>query len=185
MSSSYEAPELEWSEKLRAEEGPKEHTRHPEAAQAAGFKAHVAGAYAAGSTVYVSFRGELDLAVLERARACFELATRRAPALVVADLTSLDFMDVSGLSLLLAERKRASAQARRFLVVAPEGTPARRLLRLAGVEEWLGVVEEPPIPPATGEPGAATRAGANSPNSSKGAGLAGVSEEQAPLDDQA
>lgn len=100
-----------------------------------------AGATGSASGSRVTFAGELDLAGRKEARRALDLAQRGSPSRLALDIRELTFMDVSGLKLLLEAAKRTRTQGGRLVVIAPED-PLRKLLRIAGVEERLGVVSE-------------------------------------------
>lgn len=82
--------------------------------------------------------GEVDLAT---APALAEaLANIENSGAVVADLTEVDFIDTSGLNVLLAAFKAAEERGSRFVVVAPNG-PVRRVLDLTGLVKEITVVD--------------------------------------------
>jgi anti-sigma B factor antagonist len=64
----------------------------------------------------------------------------REEGTVIVDLTAVTFMDSTGLSILLNARRRYTAAGRTLLVLCPDG-PARRVLRLSGLEETLSVCD--------------------------------------------
>jgi len=93
-------------------------------------------------TALVVVSGELDLAsgpALEHelARA---LASR--PRVLVIDLRELEFIDSTGLSILIKAHQRAQAEGRRFAVVKGP-SQVQRLLGLTGLEERLTLVDSP------------------------------------------
>jgi anti-anti-sigma factor len=90
----------------------------------------------------LSVQGELDLAsspVLEE-----ELArvTAERPALVIIDLRELDFMDSTGLSVLIRAHQRAEEAGHRLGIVNGS-RQVRRLLSLTGVADRLTIVDDP------------------------------------------
>ena len=93
--------------------------------------------------VCVGLRGELDM---EHAYTFDEELRRleeRAPATLVIDLRELWFLDSSGLSRLLAARRRARRARRRLVLV--RGTAAvQRLLAMTAMDETFELVAEPP-----------------------------------------
>ncbi len=94
-----------------------------------------------GATV-VAVRGELDLAstpVLEEELA---RAAGSEGGLVILDLRELEFMDSTGLGLLVSTNKRAQESGRRFALVKG-GPQVQRLLSLTGVGERLTIVDSP------------------------------------------
>jgi anti-anti-sigma factor len=95
---------------------------------------------ARGSVIVLS--GELDLAsspALEEALArVFASETRT----VVIDLRQLDFMDSTGLSILVRAHQTATETTRGLILV--KGSPqVQRLLTLTGVTERLSLVDAP------------------------------------------
>lgn len=97
--------------------------------------------------------GDLDAA---SAPAVARRLRERSEDRVIVDLTAVTFMDSTGLSILLNARRRYTAAGRTLVVLCPDG-PARRVLRLTGLEETLSVsdslgaaLERLPPSPAAG-----------------------------------
>jgi anti-sigma B factor antagonist len=88
-------------------------------------------------------RGELDLATAPE----FEAAIRDALAAgkpVVVDLRELEFMDSSGVRVLISVHAEAGDDGERLTLVRPApGGSVERILEIAGVEEALRMVDEP------------------------------------------
>jgi anti-sigma B factor antagonist len=97
---------------------------------------NVPGGESRGTVVRVM--GELDLASSSQ----FEqvLQSTDLEGRVVVDLTECDFIDSSGLRVLLAGAMRAESEGGRLVLVAPEPN-IRRVLELTGVESKLPVHE--------------------------------------------
>jgi anti-sigma B factor antagonist len=76
--------------------------------------------------------GELDIAHVGEFRDALARAGG-APAVVV-DLSSVSFIDSSGLGALVELHKRFQRDNRRLAVVAPSGTAAALLLNLSGLQ---------------------------------------------------
>lgn len=95
-----------------------------------------------GRTVRLALSGELDIVstpVLEKTMA--ELPTSDAE-LVVVDLRGLQFMDSTGLHLLIQAQQQAHDLGRRFaLVRGPD--QVQRLFDLTGLTETLTIVGSP------------------------------------------
>lgn len=90
----------------------------------------------------LAVRGELDLSTVETLRDSLRSEQVRA-ATVVLDLRQLQFIDSSGLSLLVAEQQRAREDGFRF-AIAVGGAPAvQRLFELTGLQDTLTLVEDP------------------------------------------
>jgi anti-sigma B factor antagonist len=86
--------------------------------------------------VTLRVRGEIDLAsarVLERELHHVE---NSAPCRIVLDLAGLDFMDSSGMRLLVAAQRRAQSQDH-TLIVANVPHHTRRLLSVTGIDAEL------------------------------------------------
>jgi anti-anti-sigma factor len=84
--------------------------------------------------------GELDVAssaVLED-----ELARMDSGELVIVDLRELEFIDSSGIGVLVRAHQKAHAEGRRFALVQGEGQVAQ-LLQLTGLADQLTVVGAP------------------------------------------
>lgn len=77
------------------------------------FAAHVARD---GDRALVRLIGELDLAAAEQAERAIALAERRHPPVIEVDLSTLAFMDSTGLRLILQARRRAREEGRRLLL---------------------------------------------------------------------
>jgi anti-sigma B factor antagonist len=96
-----------------------------------------------GDTHLISFCGELDLANAATAEAELTNALDKADKQVVVDLRELEFIDSTGIALLVAALRRNGEGSRlRFL---PEKSPAvTRVLQLTGIEEKLPLAEPTP-----------------------------------------
>jgi anti-sigma B factor antagonist len=92
----------------------------------------------AGATCTIAVSGELDLAVAARFEAAVDAALAHEPRPLIVDLSAVDFMDSSGIHVLLRAQQRAAARSLRLVVVAGR-RPARRVLAACGVERALGV----------------------------------------------
>lgn len=93
----------------------------------------------AGDWKVVAVEGEVDLASAPTLRRHFEEAAE-AGNQVVADLTSVKFMDSTGLRVLIAAHQEMEADAGKFAVVPGQG-PVARLLSLTGVDQKLSVFD--------------------------------------------
>jgi anti-anti-sigma factor len=81
-------------------------------------------------------QGELDLSTRDRLRRAISNALKRQPGILVVDLSGLDFIDCSGLSVLVWAHKRLAGQDRQLLIAG--STPiVRRVICLAGVDTYL------------------------------------------------
>jgi anti-anti-sigma factor len=87
-----------------------------------------------GPAVVVAPRGELDIATCPEVRAALEAYP--SPA-VVLDLREVEFMDTSGIHLIVELRHRVES----FAVV--RGQAVQRLLDIAGMVPYLNMVDTP------------------------------------------
>ena len=94
-----------------------------------------------GDRAVVELRGELDLSGTDRLQQALEQAEDPPAGLLVLDLSKLDFIDSTGLEVVLRAARRASDSGRR-LVVARPSSYVRRLLELTAIDQSLDVVED-------------------------------------------
>lgn len=96
-----------------------------------------------GSTTVVALSGELDVGgstLLEQELE--RVAADHEPATLVLDLSRLEFMDSTGLRLVVLADGRARAQERRFALV--RGVPdVQRVFAITRMEERLEWLDEP------------------------------------------
>jgi len=87
-------------------------------------------------------RGEVDMTTGERFEREVLAAEERRPATLIIDLTAVDFLDSTGLQIVLDADVRAREAGRRLVVVPGEGEAAR-VFALTEVADRLtvGVVE--------------------------------------------
>ena len=84
--------------------------------------------------------GELDLAGAPRAAEAIEHAERAAPATLELDLSSLEFIDSTGLRLMIEARRRAQATGRR-LVLRPGPPPVQRVFEVTALASLFEFVD--------------------------------------------
>lgn len=101
---------------------------------------------AEGGDVTIGLRGELDLATLGQAERAVQEAEQEASGLLVVDLSALDFMDSSGVRLVLIADDRARTEGRRMAVCLGEGAP-RRVFAMLGLLDKLQIVPVRPDDP--------------------------------------
>jgi anti-anti-sigma factor len=95
-----------------------------------------------GRVAMIAVGGELDLASSPALEDQVARALASPVELVVLDLRELEFMDSTGLSILVKANHRAVDEGRRFGLV--KGSPqVQRLLDLTGVAEHLTLVDTP------------------------------------------
>jgi anti-anti-sigma factor len=92
--------------------------------------------------VVVGVSGELDLASSPELESELERSTSSDAELLIIDLRELEFMDSTGLSVLVRAHQKATQSGKRFAVVKGS-QQVQRLLSLTGVAERLTVVNTP------------------------------------------
>lgn len=96
----------------------------------------------AGSTLpdmgILECSGELDLSTCDQLGAA---VAGTSEGDLILDLTSVTFMDSSGIAVLVSSARELDEHGRRFVVVCPQGAP-RRVLNLTGLEEMLGICDD-------------------------------------------
>jgi anti-sigma B factor antagonist len=96
----------------------------------------------ADDTTVISVSGELDLASSPALEEELERVARSDAQLVVVDLRSLEFMDSTGLSVLVRAHQRAEENGRRLGLVNGS-QQVQRLLTLTGVADRLTLTDVP------------------------------------------
>jgi stage II sporulation protein AA (anti-sigma F factor antagonist) len=86
--------------------------------------------------------GELDVASGPRLEQELAKTDSSDAELVILDLRELEFIDSTGLSILIKAHQQAEASGRRFAVVRGR-SQVQRLLGLTGLEERLTLVDSP------------------------------------------
>ena len=81
-------------------------------------------------------RGELDISTARQLTEALEAAIRDSAGAFVVDLSDVDFLDSSGVNVLLRARAVLGRQERALVVVCPPG-PARRIFEMAGIADLL------------------------------------------------
>jgi anti-sigma B factor antagonist len=93
--------------------------------------------------VRVVLSGELDISSAADVESRLLEIERGAPARLFLDLRAINFIDSTGLSMIINADGRARKAGRRLTIVSGDGVP-RRILRTVGLEERLDVLSEPP-----------------------------------------
>jgi anti-anti-sigma factor len=106
----------------------------------------VDGPFSAATTLYgddvitVSFAGELDMATITTARGVLEAAVRTDRPLLVIDLHALEFLDSTGIALLVALSEARDPETLRLV---PSPAPAvTRILDATGVGSTIPMAAE-------------------------------------------
>jgi anti-sigma B factor antagonist len=91
-----------------------------------------------GRRAVVAPTGDIDIATAGVLTAAINAAIDGAAAELWVDLTSVEFMDSTGLHVLVAARERLVPLHRRITVICPPGGP-RRVIEMTGLAETLGL----------------------------------------------
>jgi anti-sigma B factor antagonist len=86
----------------------------------------------------LSVEGELDIATAPRMIAALNEAFASLSFPLVVDLTSVDFMDSTGLALLMNAHRRVMRRGHGFAICCPDG-PLSRIFEIADMVETLRV----------------------------------------------
>ncbi len=92
--------------------------------------------------VVVRLEGELDMASAPPLRATIEDLDLDGKSMLVLDLQQLQFMDSTGLRLILWARERCQESARE-LALTPGSPQVQRLLTVSGAGEHLCIIASP------------------------------------------
>jgi anti-anti-sigma factor len=96
-----------------------------------------------GGAISLKLSGELDISTATKVEEELARVELGKPAQIVLDLSALDFMDSTGLRLLIAADARARDEGRRLTIVkGPEAV--HRVFRITRLEERLDLVDEAP-----------------------------------------
>lgn len=95
-----------------------------------------------GGARVISLRGELDLANAASVESELAAALEAAEARVVVDMRELEFIDSTGIALLVAALNRCDGQ-REMRFVPSRAAAVNRVLSLTGVSERLPTATEP------------------------------------------
>jgi len=92
---------------------------------------------------HVELSGELDISSAASVESRLLELEQSAPAWLILDLRKVNFIDSTGLSMIINADGRARKEGRRLSIVSGDGVP-RRILRTVGLEERLDVHSDPP-----------------------------------------
>jgi anti-anti-sigma factor len=95
-----------------------------------------------GDTVHVTLLGELDISTANRLEDDLRRVEASSPRVLLLDLSKLDFMDSTGLRLLIGADARARQDGRR-LVLIRGNEMVQRVLRVTRLDERLEIVSDP------------------------------------------
>ena len=83
--------------------------------------------------------GRLDLRTAPELRAQVSAALVAGPGSMIIDLSNVEFIDSSGLGVLIGLHKQAAAQGGRVTLVPPSGS-ARQIFALTRTESYFNIV---------------------------------------------
>jgi anti-anti-sigma factor len=86
-----------------------------------------------GTLCLVRVHGEIDLSNAREVSAAIGVVMGQEARKLVVDLTDTTYLDSSGVALLLRLAERLRARRRELHIVAPRGSPVRRVLHFTGV----------------------------------------------------
>ena len=86
----------------------------------------------AGETLVFKLRGSLDIATAPTVRAALSEATEKGSHHLIVDLTQLEFLDSTGLGVLVGAHRRAAEGDGSFRLIVSDG-PILRLLNITGL----------------------------------------------------
>jgi anti-sigma B factor antagonist len=98
--------------------------------------------HTSGRVTTLTLGGELDLVSSPALEQELDRANRADADVIVIDLRELDFMDSTGLHLLIKAQQRAHETGREF-AVTKGGEQVQRLLSLTGVADLVRIVDSP------------------------------------------
>ncbi|HEY3209136.1 MAG TPA: STAS domain-containing protein [Actinomycetota bacterium] len=97
----------------------------------------------AEGAILVSLFGELDISEIEQVEKVLAAAEAKQPHVVVIDLRGLEFMDSSGIRLVVEADLRARQEGRRLVLIRGSET-VHRVFTIALLDRRLDFVDEPP-----------------------------------------
>jgi anti-sigma B factor antagonist len=100
-------------------------------------------------TVVLGLAGELDISTGPELTEELERVQAEAPATVVIDLRRLEFLDSSGLRVLIAADDRAREAGTRLVIVKGPDVVSR-VFEVTRLDERFELVDEPPAPAGAG-----------------------------------
>ena len=97
---------------------------------------------AQGDGVRIVLTGELDISTAPRVEDELRRVEEGRPAVILLDLRELEFMDSTGLRVIVAADGRARKQARRLVIVRGSDT-VQRIIEMTRLDERLEIVDDP------------------------------------------
>jgi anti-anti-sigma factor len=93
-----------------------------------------------GDVPGIALAGEVDIAVARQVEEALDGGIRDSVGAFVVDLCEVDFLDSSGVSLLVRARALLGRDERQLVVICPPG-PVRRIFEVAGIADLLALFE--------------------------------------------
>ena len=93
--------------------------------------------------VHVELSGELDISTASNVESRLMELEKRSPQRLILDLRRVNFIDSTGLSMIINADGRARKDGRQLTIVSGDGVP-RRILRTVGLEDRLDVHSDLP-----------------------------------------
>jgi anti-sigma B factor antagonist len=93
--------------------------------------------------IHVELTGELDISSASSVESRLIEIEEREPERLILDLRRVNFIDSTGLSMIINADGRAKKAGRRLTIVSGEGVP-QRILRTVGLEDRLDVLADLP-----------------------------------------
>lgn len=97
----------------------------------------------ADETIVLAFRGVLDLETVQAAEAAFAAAEEQQPKRVVVDLSDVEFIDSTGLRLIVSADTRTK-QHGRMLQIVKGPDRVHRVFRMTLMNERLAFIDHAP-----------------------------------------
>ena|SRR5918993_1196399 len=91
-----------------------------------------------GDVPGIALAGEVDIAVAEQVRVALEDGIRESAGAFVVDLCEVEFLDSSGVALLVRARAVLGREDRELVVICPPG-PVLRIFEVAGILDLLAL----------------------------------------------
>ena len=95
------------------------------------------------ANVLLSVEGEVDLATAPELEGALQRALQSPARRLVVDLRAVQFLDSSGLSVLVRQDRLARAGERQLVIVKPP-PQVHQVFELTGLSRHLTMVDEPP-----------------------------------------
>lgn len=95
----------------------------------------------------MTLEGDLDLATAGQLHERLDELARAGITRIALDLSDLQFLDSTGLSVLLTEHHRVEALGGELVILSPTRR-VRRVFQITGLDRYLNIRPEKPLPPS-------------------------------------